>query len=133
MLRSFMALGAIALIVLVHGVPVNAVAKDAEGFIRDNTGNKAFASLSEEGISQGERTKRFKELLEEAFDLPRIARFTLGRYWRVANDTEKREYTGLFEKFIIQAYTKRFQDLSGKKFHVLQSRRNACRRPEPLC
>ena len=39
----------------------------------------------------------------------------------MATDTE-REYTGFFEKFIIQAYTKRFQDLSGKKFHVLQSR-----------
>ena len=122
MLRSsFMALGAIALIVLVYGAPVNAAARNAEGFIRD-TGNKAFASLSEEGISRGERTKRFKELLEEAFDLPRIARFTLGRYWRVATDTEKREYISLFEKFVIQAYTKRFQDLSGKKFHVLQSR-----------
>ena len=109
MLRSsLMVLGAITLTVLVYGAPVNAAARNAEGFIRD-TGNKAFASLSEEGISQGERTKRFKELLEEAFDLPRIARFTLGRYWRVATDTEKREYISLFKKFVIQAYTKRFQ------------------------
>ena len=118
---SVMALGAIALVVFVFTSPVHAAAKDAENFIRQ-MGNKALASLSEEGISDDQRTARFKALLEEAFDLPRIARFTLGRYWRVATDDEKTEYVALFEKFVIQAYATRFQDLSGKKLHVLQSR-----------
>lgn len=116
-----LALSAIALVVFVYASPVQAAAKDAENFIR-SMGNKAFASLSEEGISNDERTQRFKALLEEAFDLPRIARFTLGRYWRVATDDEKKEYVSLFEKFVIQAYANRFQDLSGKTFNVLQSR-----------
>ena len=116
-----LALGAIALVFCVYTSPVYAAAKDAENFIRQ-MGNKAFASLSEGGISDDQRTERFKALLEEAFDLPRIARFTLGRYWRVATDDEKSEYVALFEKFIILAYATRFQDLSGKKFMVLQSR-----------
>ena len=116
-----LALGAIALVFCVYTSPVHAAAKDAENFIRQ-MGNKAFASLSEGGISDDQRTERFKALLEEAFDLPRIARFTLGRYWRVATDDEKSEYVALFEKFIILAYATRFQDLSGKKFMVLQSR-----------
>ena len=122
MLRSpVLAFGAIALVFCVFTSPVHAAAKDAENFIRQ-MGNKAFASLSEGGISDDQRTERFKALLEEAFDLPRIARFTLGRYWRVATDDEKSEYVALFEKFIILAYATRFQDLSGKKFMVLQSR-----------
>ena len=86
---TVLALGAIALVVFVFAAPVHAAAKDAESFIR-HTGNKAFASLSEEGISSDERTQRFRALLEEAFDLPRIARFTLGRYWRVATEDEKK-------------------------------------------
>lgn len=122
MLRSpVLAFGAIALVFCVYTSPVHAAAKDAENFIRQ-MGNKAFASLSEGGISDDQRTERFKALLEEAFDLPRIARFTLGRYWRVATDDEKSEYVALFEKFVILAYATRFQDLSGKKFMVLQSR-----------
>ena len=122
MLRSpVLAFGAIALVFCVFTSPVHAAAKDAENFIRQ-MGNKAFASLSEGGISDDQRTERFKALLEEAFDLPRIARFTLGRYWRVATDDEKSEYVALFEKFVILAYATRFQDLSGKKFMVLQSR-----------
>ena len=122
MLRSpVLAFGAIALVFCVYTSPVHAAAKDAENFIRQ-MGNKAFASLSEGDISDDQRTERFKALLEEAFDLPRIARFTLGRYWRVATDDEKSEYVALFEKFVILAYATRFQDLSGKKFMVLQSR-----------
>ena len=116
-----LALGAIALVFCVYTSPVHAAAKDAENFIRQ-MGNKAFASLSEGGISDDQRTERFKALLEEAFDLPRIARFTLGRYWRVATDDEKSEYVALFEKIVILASATRFQNLSGKKFMVLQSR-----------
>jgi len=118
---SIPAFGAYVLVAFLFAIPAQAAAAEAENFIR-NMGNKAFASLSEEGISEQERIERFKGLLEEAFDLPRIARFTLGRYWRVATDEEKKEFIGLFEKFVVQAYANRFQDLSGKKLNVLQSR-----------
>lgn len=117
----FLAFGAFALVVLVYATPASANARAAEAFIRE-MGTKAFASLGEEGISQEERTKRFRDLLHEAFDLPGIARFTLGRYWRVATEDEKKEYVELFEKFVIQAYENRFEELSGKKLNVLQAR-----------
>jgi phospholipid transport system substrate-binding protein len=118
---SIPAFGAYVLVAFLFAIPVHAAAAEAENFIR-NMGSKAFASLGEEGISEQERIERFEGLLEEAFDLPRIARFTLGRYWRVATDEEKKEYIDLFEKFVVQAYANRFRDLSGKKLNVLQSR-----------
>lgn len=120
MLRSpITALGALVLLFLVHTAPASAA--DPAGFVKD-MGDKAFASLSEPELSQEERTKRFRALLNDAFDLPRIARFTLGRYWRTASDAEKTEFVGLFEEFVIQAYSARFQDLSGKKLKVIQAR-----------
>ena len=115
----FAAFGAFVLFVLVHTTPVSAA--NPAGFVKD-MGDKAFASLSEAGLSDEERAARFRGLLNDAFDLPRIARFTLGRYWRTATDDEKKEFVELFEKFVIQAYTARFQDLSGKKLHVIQAR-----------
>lgn len=120
MLRSpIAALGALVLLILVHTAPASA-ANPAE-FVK-SMGDKAFASLSETGLTDEERVQRFRTLLNEAFDLPRIARFTLGRYWRTATDAEKSEFVGLFEKFVIQAYSARFQDLSGKKLNVIQAR-----------
>lgn len=99
--------------------PVQAATPD--GFIRA-VADKAFASLGENGITEDERSKRFRSLLNEAFDLPRIARFVLGRYWRTATDSEKTEFVSLFEKFVIQAYANRFRDLTGKKLLVQQAK-----------
>ena len=120
MIRSRLkTLGTLVLLTLAYVSPAQAA--NAEDFVR-NIGVKAFGSLSEAGLSQDERTQRFRKLLNEAFDLPRIARFTLGRYWRTASDEQKAEFLTLFEKFVIQAYSTRFQDLSGKKLNVLTAR-----------
>ena len=119
--NPFLALGAFALVVFLHATPACALASGAEDFVRV-MGKKVFASLGEKGISDQERNRRFTKLLPEALDLPRIARFTLGRYWRIATEEEKIDYTRLFKKFVIQAYANRFRELSGKTFKVLHSR-----------
>jgi len=120
MLRSSLAVfGAFVLFVLAHTTP--ATAANPAGFVKD-MGDKAFASLSEAGLTDEERAARFRTLLNDAFDLPRIARFTLGRYWRTATDDEKKEFVELFEKFVIRAYTARFQNLSGNKLNVIRAR-----------
>ena len=119
--NAVIVLGALSLMLCINVTPLQASSDDAENFIRA-IGNKTLSSLREKGISEQERVKRFKELLEEAFDLQRIARFTLGRYWRVATNEEKKEYVGLFKKFVIQAYANRFKELSGKSFNVIQAR-----------
>lgn len=115
----FKYLGALVFIVLAYTAPAQAA--NPQDFVQ-NMGDKAFASLSEEGLSRDQRTERFRGLLNEAFDLPRIARFTLGRYWRTATDEEKTEFIALFEKFVIQAYSNRFQDMSGQKLNVINAR-----------
>ena len=102
-------------------LPAHTVAP-AEIFVTQ-MGNKAFASLGEKGISQEEKTSRFRAILKDDFDIPRIARFTLGRYWRTATYEQKKVFIRLFEKFFVQAYTNRFQDLSGKQFRVIRSRK----------
>jgi len=115
----FKYLGVLVFIVLAYTAPAQAA--NPQDFVQ-NMGDKAFASLSEEGLSQDQRTERFRGLLNEAFDLPRMARFTLGRYWRTATDEEKTEFIALFEKFVIQAYSNRFQDMSGQKLNVINAR-----------
>ena len=97
----------------------NAIAASADDFIR-SAGEKTFASLSEE-LTNKERTARFREILVVTFDLPTIARYALGRYWRVATKTQRDDYVVLFEKFIVQSYLPRFKDLSGHTFEVKRS------------
>ncbi len=97
----------------------SAIAASADDFIR-SAGEKTFRSLAQE-MTDEQREDRFREILTETFDLPTIARFTLGRYWRVASKKQRDDYVRLFEEFIVQAYSHRFKDLSGRTFEVKQS------------
>ena len=91
-------------------------ADGVESFIRD-TAERVFASYSGSDTDE-QRTELFRELLTGSFDLKTIARFTLGRYWRVATADQRREYRRLFEDFLVLAYANRFRDLSGVKLRV---------------
>ncbi len=99
----------------------SAIAAGAADFVRA-AGARTFESLAEE-MTEEQRADRFREILTETFDLPTIARFTLGRYWRRASKKQRDEYVKLFEEFIVQAYSHRFKDLSGRAFTVKQSRK----------
>ncbi len=98
-----------------------AIAAGADDFVRA-AGEKTFQSLADD-MTDEQRTARFRKILTETFDLPTIARFTLGRYWRRASKEQRVEYVKLFEEFIVQAYSHRFKDLSGRTFTVNQSRK----------
>lgn len=110
--------GLLALLLVATG-PTWAATPD--GFIRE-IGNKAFMSLSPANLSEEERIDRFRNLLNEAFDLRRIGRFVLGVHWRRASEAQRDEFLDLFEKFVVRAYANRFRDLSDKEFRVRQAR-----------
>ncbi len=79
---------------------------------------KAIKSLTNERITVSQREDHFRQLLRQTFELKLIARFTLGRFWRRASAAQQKEYTRLFEDFIVKAYTTRFSDYKGEKFIV---------------
>ncbi|MBL8700777.1 MAG: ABC transporter substrate-binding protein [Alphaproteobacteria bacterium] len=79
----------------------------------------AIDDLATADVPDPQRQQRFRELFEEAFDVPLIARFVLGRYWRQASDGEKREYLKLFDELVVQTYSRRFTEFNGARFRVL--------------
>ncbi len=95
----------------------HAMAVEPDEFIR-NMGREAIASLTGQNVDQKVRKQRFRRILERAFDMRAIARFTLGRYWRIASKEERDEYVSLFEDFIVQSYALRFKDYDGENFEV---------------
>jgi phospholipid transport system substrate-binding protein len=81
-------------------------------------GDKALVQLTDKALPRPAREQRARQILRDHFDVPTIARFALGPYWRDATDVEKKEYMGLFEEMIVQTYTTRFEDYSGQSFKV---------------
>jgi phospholipid transport system substrate-binding protein len=99
-----------------HAAP----AKDAEAFI-GNIAIQALKDLSDK-LPEPELEKRFQALLDKSFDMPRISRFVLGRYWIGATDREKQDFQKLFETYVVRSYSIRFSEYSGETVKVTGSR-----------
>jgi phospholipid transport system substrate-binding protein len=67
-------------------------------------------------VAMPQRVKRFHELFGSDFDLPGIAQFTLGRYWRTATPEQQQQYLGLLQDYLAQAYAGRLAQYAGEKF-----------------
>jgi phospholipid transport system substrate-binding protein len=89
-------------------------ARAADGpsdFIR-NLGRNAVAIIKNPDISKADRPHYFETLMAEDFDLPRIARFVLGKYWETATEAERQQFTTAFDAYMIGIYFKRFADFN---------------------
>ena len=115
--RLLRATGIFALSVVLTLGSGAALAVGPDDFIRD-MGREAIDSLTAQDVTRPEREKRFRDILRRAFDMRTIARFTLGRYWRIASKKERQEYVALFEDFVVQAYATRFKAYNRQTFQV---------------
>ncbi len=97
-----------------------AAAADPTALIRE-LGNRALEVLGK-NVGSTERAARFRQLFREDFDVPAIARFVLGRYWRIATEAEQQEFVRLFEGYIALAYANRLAEYSGETLKVVGSR-----------
>lgn len=106
-----------------QGRGATASAPEAGSFI-SNLATEAIESTTDKSISDEERVRRFRELLKVKFDVPQIARFVLGRYWRVASPEERDTYSQLFEDYIVQTYASRFREYNNENLKVQSATRN---------
>jgi phospholipid transport system substrate-binding protein len=96
-------------------------AGDASAFVRE-LALQALRSGSDKSLSAADRQRAFEKLLDEDFDLPRIARFVLGHYWQEAKDSERQEFVAVFRDYMVRAYSERFTEFNGESFRVVRQR-----------
>ncbi len=88
---------------------IDAMVKDVESYLLSDSGD----------IS--ERTKNITKLLDTHFDIPGIARFSAGPYWRAANEEERVTYTQSMRKALIGTISRNFDQLVGLRFTIIDS------------
>jgi phospholipid transport system substrate-binding protein len=120
MMRRSVATSALLAFALLFAMPRGAAAQDARAFI-NRLGTQAIEVLGP-GVPPAQRLVRFRELFHNDFDVPGIGRFVLGRYWRLATPQEQREFLGLFQEYIVRAYSTRLGQYGGEPFRVLAAR-----------
>jgi phospholipid transport system substrate-binding protein len=112
-------------------LPLNAYSQDslgnrAETFI-EILSSEALKIATEKSLTKQTRQAEIAILLNDGFDMPWIARFVLGRNWRLATPSQRKEYLNLFRSIIERTYSRQFQDYSDQKIvikgHKLGSRK----------
>ncbi len=94
---------------------------DAAGFVNDLV-TRALKALDNKQLPSEDRARQFRDLLDHDFDMTRIARFVLGRYWNEAREDEKQQFQKLFEEYVVRAYAQRFSEYSGETVKITGSR-----------
>lgn len=79
---------------------------------------QAISTIQDKQESEQTRETKFRDLLEAGFDIPRISRFVLGRYWNGATDAQRQQFTHLFEDWIVRTYSIRFTEYGGQTIQI---------------
>jgi phospholipid transport system substrate-binding protein len=90
--------------------------QEAKAFV-ERLGQDALDTMTVKGMTDQERAARFRQLFTASVDMPEIARFVLGRYWRTASTEQQQEFLKLFEEMVVLTWAGRFKDYGGDVVH----------------
>lgn len=119
--RSLSLMTLVLAIVLPATASRAAPAANAGAFIQ-NLVSQAIDLLNNKQMTAQDREQHFTALLHDDFDIPRIARFVLGRYWNMATPQERQEFTQLFGRWVVRTYSARFSEYRGETVKVMGTR-----------
>jgi phospholipid transport system substrate-binding protein len=86
-------------------------------FIQD-LGDKAISVMADKSLTPQQRNEKYASLLHDAFDIPAIGRFVLGRAWETATPAQQQEFLKLFQALVVKMYGARLNLYSGESFKV---------------
>jgi phospholipid transport system substrate-binding protein len=118
-LRSLLLSAFVLLSSITGGAPsALAAAVDPTSFVSD-LASRALAPMPNEDTAV--KQERFRQLFRQYFDVEACARAALGLYWLKATALQRQEFVGLYEDYVVIAYSTAFRALGGESFKVLGS------------
>ena len=94
--------------------------KSEEEFVK-NFSDKAIFILSNQEISEKDKTDTFTSLVMDSIDLNLISKFVLSKAWKNASDDQKTKYLSAFKTYFVNSYANRLNQYSGEQVKVISS------------
>src|SRR5215472_6540079 len=115
--RLAVGLAVAALIALPGTGHAQSGASSADAFMA-NLGDQVIQLIGNQQAPAAERKQKFATLMNQSFDVDGISRFVLGRYYRTASDSERKQFEQVFDKYMIDVYWGHFNQYTGQRFVV---------------
>lgn len=122
--RFAIALASVALAAVLSVSPLAGSKADTEqaSTFLDSVREQAITGLTDTTRSDEEREALFRSLLNETFDIRRIGRFVVGRYWRQAEAEDQEAFLQAFEDAIVQRFLPLFSQYKGEQLIIGEAR-----------
>lgn len=91
----------------------------AAAFVK-RTGDELIRAMDQAHTPQAKR-QALLQIVDQTVDVNGIARFCLGRYWRLATPQQQQQYTAVFHETLINSITGRIGDYQGVHFTIGRS------------
>lgn len=78
----------------------------------------ALATMRDRSRGREQQVRKLSVQMSSGFDLDRIAKLSLGRYWKAATPAEREQFVELFKLYILASYTKRFDEYASRELRV---------------
>lgn len=86
-------------------------------FVED-IGNTIIQTAGETGTSEVKKRDKIIAVIDTAIDSNWIARFVLGKNYKIADELQRERFTKLYRDFMINTYGPKFKNYNGRKFTV---------------
>ena len=83
--------------------------------------DSAISILSNDSLSDSDRTSSFTELVMSSIDLNLISKFVLSKAWKNASDEQKEAYLIAFKDYFVSSYANKLDQYTGEKVDVVGS------------
>ena len=94
----------------------NAFSLEPNIFVQ-STVNRASQVLSDE-VSNEQKIEKLKIIAKDTVDIKGVGLYSLGKYRKVINDSQKKKYSDLFEKYFLKSFSSRLAEYSNPKINV---------------
>ena len=94
----------------------NAYSLEPNIFVQ-STVNRASQILSDD-ISKKQKIEKLKIIAKDTVDIRGVGFYSLGKYRKGLNDSQKKKYSDLFEKYFLKSFSSRLAEYSNPKINV---------------
>lgn len=120
--RFISTFSAIALMALMMAAPSHAAsANEASDFVRQIV-DDTITLIKSEQMDAAEKEKKLVDVFLDNVDTEWMSRFVLGRYWKDTDANQRKEYYGLYQKFLVMSYVPRFREYTDQNIEVRNTR-----------
>ncbi len=92
----------------------------AEQFVQTQA-QRVISTLSDKGLSNADKIRTFRGIVDEIADVPKVTNFVLGKYARTITPAQRAKFGPLFREFAQNVYESRLGDYHGETVKVTGS------------